>query len=312
MKKLIISIFVIAIAMSWNAPSRAVTIGVALASDTNPFYIAMLKGMKIRAKQLGYEISAVTANSDLAKQLDGVNDLIAKKVDAILISPIDAKALCSAFDKAKAAGVPMMSIARGSACKNQLLHVAMDERRIGRDIATWTAKKIGNKGKVALIAGPAGAATFRNLVQGYESVMAKHAGIKIVYKHNVLLTRENGLKQGEDILVAHPDIAAIYGANDELALGAMQAAKAAGKKGSVVITGMNGVPPAVRAVARGNLDLTVALNPVAWGRQGIDTAKRIVTGERPKQRVFINHLMVDSSNGAKLWEQFKARRKPKK
>ena len=311
MKKLIFGALIAVTATAWNISSEAKTIGVALASDTNPFYIAMLKGMKIRAKQLGYTVSVVTANSDVAKQLDGVNDLIAKKVDAILISPIDAKALCSAFNKAKAAGVPMMSIARGSACKNQLLHVAMDERKIGGEIAQWTAKRIGGKGKVAMIAGPAGAATFRNLVTGYEAVMAKHPGIKIVYKHNVLLTRENGLKQGEDILVAHPDVAAIYGANDELALGAAQAAKAAGKKGSVVVTGMNGVPPAVRAVARGNLDLTVALNPVAWGKLGVDTAKRVIGGETLKQRVFLNHLLVDSSNGAKLWDRMKAARKSK-
>jgi ribose transport system substrate-binding protein len=311
MKKLIIGAFTAAIIAGSAASTQAQTIGVALASDTNPFYIAMLKGMRIEAGKLGYKISVVTANSDVAKQLDGVNDLIAKKVDAILISPIDAKALCSAFNKAKSAGVPMMSIARGSACKSQLLHVAMDEKKIGREIAEWTAKKIGGKGKVAMIAGPAGAATFRNLAEGYESVMAKHSGIKIVYKHNVLLTRENGLKQGEDILVAHPDIAAIYGANDELALGAMQAAKAAGKNKSVVITGMNGVPPAVRAVARGNLDMTVALNPVAWGMLGIKTAKRVMAGDMPKHGVYLNHLLVDSTNGAGLWEKMKARRKKK-
>ncbi len=311
MRKLIIGTFAAMAVMASSASSQAQTIGVALASDTNPFYIAMLKGMRIEAGKLGYKISVVTANSDVAKQLDGVNDLIAKKVDAILISPIDAKALCSAFNKAKSAGVPMMSIARGSACKSQLLHVAMDEKKIGREIAAWTAKKIGGKGKVAMIAGPAGAATFRNLAQGYESVMAKHPGVKVVYKHNVLLTRENGLKQGEDILVAHPDIAAIYGANDELALGAMQAAKAAGKNKSVVITGMNGVPPAVRAVARGNLDMTVALNPVAWGMLGIKTAKRVMAGDMPKHGVYLNHLLVDSSNGAGLWKMMKARRKKK-
>lgn len=311
MRKLLLGAFAAATIASWAASSQAQTIGVALSSDTNPFYIAMLKGMRIEAGKHGYKISVVTANSDVAKQLDGVNDLIAKKVDAILISPIDAKALCSAFKKAKAAGVPMMSIARGSACKSQLLHVAMDEKKIGREIADWTVKKIGGKGKIAMIAGPAGAATFRNLAQGYESVMAKHSGIKIVYKHNVLLTRENGLKQGEDILVAHPDIAAIYGANDELALGAMQAAKAAGKNKSIIITGMNGVPPAVRAVARGNLDLTVALNPVAWGMLGIRTAKRVMAGDMPKHGVYLNHLLVDSSNGAGLWEKMKARRKKK-
>ena len=119
-----------AIGLAGAGAAAEKTIGVALASDTNPFYIAMLKGIETRAKQLGYKVSVVSAEEDVARQLNGVNDLIAKGVDGILISPIDAKALCSAYDKAKAAGIPMMSIARGSACKSQMLHIAVDELRV--------------------------------------------------------------------------------------------------------------------------------------------------------------------------------------
>ena len=90
----------------------------------------------------------------------------------VLASPIDAKALCSAFTKAKKAGIPMMSIARGSACKDQLLHISADEIGVGSDIATWTAKKIGGKGKVAMLAGPAGAQAFQNFAKGYEQGLA--------------------------------------------------------------------------------------------------------------------------------------------
>ena len=134
--------------------AKAANIGVALSSDTNPFYIAMLNGMKKRAAELGHTVSVVNAEEDIAKQLNGINDLIAQKVAGILISPIDARALCSAYSKAKKAGIPMMSIARGSACKAQLLHIAIDEVKVGREIAAWTAKKIGGKGKVAMLARP--------------------------------------------------------------------------------------------------------------------------------------------------------------
>ena len=114
----------------------------------------------------------------------------------------------------------MMSIARGSACKDQLVHIAIDEVKVGGEIAAWTAKKIGGKGDVAVLAGPAGAQAFINLAKGYTDEMAKHPGIKIVFRHEMLLTRENGLKFGEDALVAHPNLKAIYGANDEIGLGA--------------------------------------------------------------------------------------------
>lgn len=296
MKKLITgTIFALAVA-GWSGAVDAKTIGVALASDTNPFYIAMLKGIQMRAKQIGYDVSVVTANSDIAKQIDGVNDLIAKGVDGILISPVDAKALCSVYDKAKAAGIPMMSIARGSACKSQVLHIAVDELRVGKEIAEWTAKKIDFTGKVAMLAGPAGAQAFMRFAKGYQDTMAKYPNIKIAFKHELLLTRENGLKYGEDALVAHPDLKAIYGANDELGMGAAQAAAAAGLKSKVVVTGMNGVPPAVRAVKRGAMDLTVVLNPVRWGILGANTMNDQLSGKTLDARVYVGHALVDKTN----------------
>jgi len=296
MKRLIIGTVFAVIAAAWSGAVNAKTIGVALASDTNPFYIAMLRGIQMRAKQIGYDVSVVTANSDVAKQIDGVNDLIAKGVDGILISPIDAKALCSVFDKAKAAGIPMMSIARGSACKSQVLHIAVDELLVGSQIAEWTAKKIAYKGKVAMLAGPAGAQAFMRFAKGYEDTMAKYPNIKIAFKHELLLTRENGLKFGEDALVAHPDLKAIYGANDELGMGAAQAAAAAGLKANVIVTGMNGIPPAVRAVKRGAMDLTVVLNPVRWGILGANTMSAQLSGKKLDARVFVGHALVDKTN----------------
>jgi ribose transport system substrate-binding protein len=284
------------VALAAGQPADAKTIGVALASDTNPFYIAMLKGMRDRAAQLGYQVSVVSAEEDIAKQLDGLNDLIAKKVDGILVSPIDAKALCSAYDKAKAAKIPMMSIARGSACESQLLHVSVNEIGIGGEIAEWTARKIGHKGNVAMLAGPAGAQAFMNFSKGFEDAMAKHPGIKIVFRHQMLLTRENGLKYGEDALVAHSDLKAIYGANDELGMGAAQAVAAAGKKASVIVTGMNGIPPALRAVKTGAMDLTVFLNPVAFGQTGVNTMDAFLSGKQFDKTVFIDHVLVDKSN----------------
>lgn len=301
MKRLVMTAAAAAVAMGLGSLSaKAANIGIALSSDTNPFYIAMLKGMEKRAKELGHTVSVVNAEEDIAKQLNGINDLIAQKVAGILISPIDARALCSAYTKAKEAGIPMMSIARGSACKDQLLHIAIDEIKVGSEIAAWTAKKLDGKGEVAVLAGPAGAQAFINLAKGYTDEMAKYPGIKIVFRHEMLLTRENGLKFGEDALVAHPNLKAIYGANDEIGLGAAQAVVASGLKGKVIVTGMNGIPPARFAVKRGTMGLTVALNPVAWGNLGIETMDAQLKGKAFDKKVFVKHLLVDSSNVDKL------------
>lgn len=287
----------IAAALNGGAAAQSKVIGVALASDDNPLYIAMLKGIRDRAKELGYEVVPVTANEDIARQLNGINDLVARKVAGILVSPIDAKALCSGYDNAKKAGIPIMSIARGSACAAQTVHIGVDEIKVGQEIAAWTAKKLGGKGKVAMLAGPSGAQAFINFSKGYTDEMAKHPGIKIVFRHEMLLTRENGLKYGEDALVAHGDLNAIYGANDEIGMGAAQAVRQAGKKKQIIVTGMNGVPPAVRAVKAGDMDLTVALNPVIWGKLGTDTMHDYLNGKKPAAgKVFVPHVLVDKDN----------------
>src|SRR5689334_14918873 len=280
-------------------PARAqdkVTVGVALAQDDNPLYILMLRGIRARAQELGWDVVVVSSNEDKLKQINGVQDLIARGVKGVLISPIDAVGVNAAYDAAAQAKIPIISLARGSSSPNQTLHVAINEKQIGAEIAEWTARHIGGEGKVGMILGPSGAPAFRNLAEGYTDVMAKHPGIKIVFRTEGALTRERGVKHAEDALAANPDLKAIYNSNDDVALGAMQAVLAANRKGATLVTGMNGVPPALRAVKEGNLALTVELNALEWGRLGVDMLDRILKGETVGRQVFIKHRLVDATN----------------
>jgi ABC-type sugar transport system substrate-binding protein len=302
MKRLFAVLAVLAVVAPWApAIGQKTTIGVSLPQDDNPFYIAMLKGIRARAGELGWDVVYVSSQEDKAKQINGVQDLIARGVKGILISPIDSTGVNAAYDAAAAAKIPIVSVARGSSSPNQTLHVAMDEKQIGRDIGAWIVASAGGKGKVAFIAGPPGAPTFKNLTDGVKESFAKQSGMQVVFEQYGALTRERGLKLAEDALTANPDLVAIYTANDDVALGAAQAVQAAGKKGKVVVTGMNGIPPALRAVGDGTLSLTVELNPVNWGRLGVDVLAGYLKGEKYKQQVFIKHELIDAKNiGVKM------------
>src|SRR5256886_8545499 len=140
-------------ALALTAPAagqQKTTIGVSLAQDDNPFYIAMLRGIRARAQELGWEVATVSANEDKLRQINGVEDLIARGVKGILISPIDSVGVNAAYDAAARAKIPIVSVARGSSSSNQKLPVSMDERQIGRDIAEWTAKRIGGEAQAAI------------------------------------------------------------------------------------------------------------------------------------------------------------------
>ncbi|MGE0802521.1 MAG: substrate-binding domain-containing protein [Lautropia sp.] len=278
------------------AQAGPTTIGVALASDVNPFYIAMRRGIEARAKELGVATVFVTANEVVAQQVDGIQDLVSRKVDGILVSPIDSVAVAAGYAAAGKASIPVISVGRHANSPYQSAYVTMDEKGIGRDIAAWIAKRIGGSGKIAMLTGPSGSATFRNIVEGFDGELRNHPGVQVVYRKEAAPNREAGLKQGEDILVGHPDVVAIYCANDDMALGVSQAIASAGRQGKVVATGMNGTPPALRAVKSQAIGMTVELNPVAWGRLAVDTMVNYLKGNKPSADVAISHKLIDASN----------------
>lgn len=282
---------------AWPAAAQQTkTIGVALASDVNPFYIAMKRGIEARAKEQGVNVVFVTANDVVAQQVDGMLDLVARKVDGILASPIDSVAVGGAYAAAARAGIPVISIARHANSPHQSAMVSMDEKKIGGDIANWIIKRTNGKGKIAMITGPGGSATFRNIAEGFDTALKTAPGLTVAYRKEAALTREMGLKLAEDALIAHPDLVAIYAAQDDLALGASQAVAAAGRRDRVVVTGMNGTPPAFQAVRSGAVGMTVELNPVAWGRLGVDTMVNFWKGVKPTNDVSIQHVLVDQTN----------------
>ncbi len=296
LRKLALAPLALALSLTAVAAQDRQVLGVALASNTNPFYIAMRQGITERAAELGWDARFSSVDEDVVQQVNGVMDLVAQGVDGILISPIDAVATRPAYEAAAAAGIPIMSIARHADTPDQTMYIAMDEREIGRDIAQWLVDALGGEGKIAMISGPSGAATFRNLAEGFREAVAETSAVEIVFESSGALTRERGLSVAEDILVAHPDVRGIYGGNDELALGAALAVGSAGRTGEVLVTGLNGIPPALAAVRRGDLGLTVELNPLLWGRLGVDTMAAYLNGQREGDRVFIPHRLIDATS----------------
>lgn len=252
-----------------NAQDKKFHVGVSLPEAQNPFYVAMGKSIVKTFEDRGIRATLLAANSDVNEQVSNVNDLIAAKVDAILISPIDLEGPAPAVQKAHDAGIPIFMIARKLDARYQDLwktFIGFDLAVCGRMKGEWLVAN-SKPGKVAMLLGTAGSALAIEQERGFREVV-EPAGFEIVWAQNSTQTRENGLKLTEDALVAHSDLVAVYGSNDDMALGASQAVKSAGKKGEIAVLGLNGAPPALAAVHHGDMAMTVSLDPVSWGRQG--------------------------------------------
>jgi ribose transport system substrate-binding protein len=248
------------------AQDKKFKVGVSLPEAQNPFYIAMGNSIKKTFEEAGIEVNLLLAKDDVNEQVSQINDLIAAKVDAILVSPLNTEGPAPAIQKASEAGIPIFMIARTLDPKYKALwktYVGFDYYKVGQQKGQWVVDNL-KPGKIAMLLGPAGALVSVNMAKGFREVVEK-AGYTIAWEQNSVQTRENGLKLAEDALVAHRDLVAIYAMNDDLALGAAQAVKAGASKAATL--GMNGAPPALAAVHNGDLSMTILLDPVGWGKQ---------------------------------------------
>lgn len=253
-------------------------------------------------KQRGIEATLLSANADVNEQINNINDLAAKKVDAILMSPLDTEGPASAVKRAHDAGIPIFMVARtldkrfGNIWKT-FVGIHFDE--IGKSKGEWVVKNT-KPGKVAMLLGPAGALVMVEQDKAFRSVI-EPAGYKVTFAQNSTQTRENGLKLSEDALIANPDLVAIYASNDDLALGAAQAVKAAGKTGQVAVIGLNGSPPALAAVHKGEMAATVLLDPIGWGRTAaLTVADYLQNKKEPEPFVTFQYRMVGQADAFDL------------
>ena len=265
------------------AQDKKFKVGVSLPESQNPFYVAMSKSIVKTFEANGIEATLLLANSDVNEQVSQINDLIASKVDAILVSPANTEGPAPALKKAHEAGIPLFMVARTLDQKYKDLwktYVGFDYYKVGQMKGKWVVENL-KPGKIAMLNGPAGALVSVNMEKGFKEVVEK-GGFQVVWAQNSVQTRENGLKLAEDALVSQPDVVAIYAMNDDLALGAAQAVKAAAKK--VATLGMNGSPPALAAVHNGDMSMTILLDPVGWGKSAAQmVADYLKAGKQPSE-----------------------------
>lgn len=272
------------------------TIGVSLASPTIPLYVAMADGIREQAEELGVELVFTEANEDPVQQLNDVQDLIARGVDGILISPIDADAAVPAYEQARDGDVVIMSIARNTDPELEDAFIGASWEDYGRQIAEWTCEEAGGEGDIAMIKGPAGASFVEDMATGYQGYMQQECdGMNVVFETNAVpLTPDQGLAAAQDALSAQANVRVIYANNDDLAAGAINALEEQGRSlDEVIVTGFDGTPGALELLREGKLDFTIALRPYHWGQLGLETIVGHLRGEEAEGLVEIETIPLD-------------------
>ena len=220
-----------------SASQQKLVFGLSISTQVNPFYVAMANGVKDEAKKLGIQAFVLNSEDKLEKQISDVEDLIQKKIHVLLINATQDGAV-AVIEKAAKAGIPVITLQRGIPSPAVTSHIGTDNVVIGRLGAQWIVDKLGGKGDVVVLEGIPGAASSEDRKKGAAEVFPKHPGVKIVAQQTGEYDRAKTLHVMENILQAQPKIDADYCFNDEMAMGALAAVKAA-KRTGIMITGMD-------------------------------------------------------------------------
>jgi ribose transport system substrate-binding protein len=261
------------------AAAPAATIGVSLLTRTHPFYQDLEAGLQAAAAEHGYRLLIQSGEFDVARQKDQVENFLVRRVDAMVLCPCDSRSIGTSVQAANAAGIPVFTadiavLADGAAV---VCHTASDNVEGGRLAARAVAEAIGGAGEVAIIDHPEVESVIQR-VSGFEQELAAHPGVTVVAKLPGRGTKDMAFRTAEDILQAHPGLDAIFGINDDSALGALAAVEKAGKLGQVVIVGFDAVPEARQAIRDGKLHADVVQQPDHIGRATIEAIAAYLAG----------------------------------
>ncbi|GAL33549.1 ribose ABC transporter substrate-binding protein RbsB [Vibrio maritimus] len=283
MKKLatLISAAVLSASMS-TAASAQDTMAIVVSTLNNPFFVTMKEGAEAKAKDLGYNLIVLDSQNDPSKELSNIEDLTVRGVKAILINPTDSDAVSNAIRMANRSNIPVLTLDRGASRGDVVSHIASDNVVGGEMAGHYIMEKVGEKAKVIQLEGIAGTSAARERGEGFMNSV-KGSQMELLASQPADFDRTKGLNVMENLLAANPDVQAVFAQNDEMALGALRAVQAAGK--DVMIVGFDGTEDGMAAVKRGKLAATIAQQPDMIGALGVETADKVLKGEKVEEYI---------------------------
>jgi ribose transport system substrate-binding protein len=260
---------------SKSTGSKKNLIGLSVSTQNNPFFVTLADGAKKQAEVSGCELSVVDAGDDVVKQTSDIEDLVSKKIKVLIVNPVDSSAIAPAVAAAKKAGIPVIAVDRTVIGETVTCQIASDNVAGAKMAGEYLLSLVGNGAQIAELQGVPGASATIDRGKGFHEAVDGKADVVASLTAN--FNRVEGMSVTENILQGNNGVKGIFAHNDEMALGAVEAAASAGKK--IVIVGFDATDDAVAAVKEGRMAATVAQQPGEMGKVAVETAMKIINGE---------------------------------
>ncbi len=261
------------------------------------FLQTVADGIEKRAKEAGVEVTIVAAQEKADVQLGQVENFISQGVDGIIVIPVDTDAAGPMTEKAQAAKIPLTYVnRRPSDLPAGVPYVGSDSIVAGQLQMEALAKLADGKGKVGILVGDPANESARLRTEGVKEVAKKFPGIEVKREQAGTWYREKGLAITENWIQSGDDITIIASNNDDMALGAIQALKNAGKLDDVIVGGVDATKDALAAMKAGELEVTVFQDAAGQGAGGIDMIIKMCNGEEVPSVVNVPYELVTPEN----------------
>ncbi|EMF50265.1 substrate-binding domain-containing protein [Streptococcus parauberis] len=272
--------------------AKDLKLGVSISTTNNPYFVSMKDGLDSYAKDKKVSLKVADAQDDAARQADDIQNFISQNVDAILINPVDSKAVVTSIKAANSANIPVILIDRGSEGGDVLTTVASDNVAAGKMAAEFAVKELGEKAKTFELSGVPGASATVDRGKGFNDIAKTK--LDILSSQSANFDRAKALNTAQNMIQGNKDVQVIFAQNDEMALGAAQAAKSAGLKD--VIIGIDGQPDAHDAIKKGDITATIAQQPAKMGEIAIQAAIDHYQGKKVEKSTVSPIYLVKKDN----------------
>ena len=263
-------------------------IGLSVSTQNNPFFVTLVEGAEAAAEEAGVSLTVVDAGDDVTKQVSDVEDLLSKNIAVLIINPVDSDAVSGVVEDAMAAGVKVIAVDRVVNGVEVDCTIASDNV-MGAELATqYIVDTLGEGIKVAELQGVPGASAAIDRGTGFHNIA--DASLEVVASQPANFDRTERMTVLENMLQANPDIQAVFAANDEMALGAVEAISGAGK--DILVVGFDATDDAVAAINEGRMAATIAQQPDLIGKTAVENAVKLIAGEAVEANVPVEVTLV--------------------
>ena len=241
-------------------------------------------------------VKLLDGEADIAKQISQAEDLIAQQVDVIILNPQDADGSAQVLDLAAEAGIPVVEVNTETTRTDYISYVGSVDSQAGEMMGNFVMEQLGSEGQYGILEGEMGQSAQILRYQGLESTILACDTMECVAVLSASWQRDQAMSTTEDWLAKYPDLKAVICENDDMAMGALQAAEANGRQ--LVIIGVDGIEDAVQAIADGRLNASVLQDAAGQASTVIDVAVKVGIGEEVAPRYDVPFQLITAENVA--------------